>query len=59
MPSRDNTGRYKHTGGWERLCTCGHDLGVHSAEKVDGKRPCFSADFTGVDCACECFKKRK
>lgn len=57
---RDNAGRYKHTGNHERLCVCGHTLGDHSAEKVDGQRPCFAGDFGHEPCACECFKlKRK
>jgi hypothetical protein len=28
---RGSDGRYEHTGKWDRLCVCGHTLGVHSA----------------------------
>jgi hypothetical protein len=50
-----DTGRYAPT--VERPCECGHDLGVHSADRVKGYQPCFSGDLGGEDCDCECFKR--
>lgn len=29
-PNRANDGRYAFEGQWERLCTCGHTLGLHA-----------------------------
>ncbi len=53
---QQGTGRYLHTK-WTRLCrTCGHPVGVHSAEKAsDGSQPCFIGDYTGKPCPCEKF----
>jgi len=31
--ARDNDGKYKLDGNWERMCICGHTLGQHFAEK--------------------------
>lgn len=28
------TGRYTYEGQWERMCVCGHTLGVHSAVRL-------------------------
>lgn len=54
--SHASDGKYKHDGGWERPCgTCGHTLGHHSGDKVDGKRPCFEGDFSDDSCECENF----
>lgn len=51
-------GQYKFTA--EAVCKCGHGLGVHSAERVNGNQPCFNGDVgDGVVCDCECFKKAK
>jgi hypothetical protein len=30
-PKREVDGKYAHEGGYDRLCVCGHTLGVHSA----------------------------
>lgn len=51
-----STGQFVHDGKSERLCTCGHGLGVHSAAVVDGERPCFHGDLGGEPCACARFK---
>lgn len=53
---RDNGGQYKHRGGNERLCVCGHPLGAHAAAKVDGERPCFWGDDHPEQCNCVVFK---
>lgn len=29
---RGHDGRYEHIGNWDRLCVCGHTLGVHGAD---------------------------
>lgn len=42
------TGRYT----WEdlnRLCVCGHRLGVHTAAKYKSEQPC-------LDCMCKSYK---
>lgn len=31
MTKRDQQGRYDYKNDWDRLCVCGHTLGVHSA----------------------------
>lgn len=35
----------------DKVCTCGHTLGAHTADKRAGVQPCLADD-----CACECFK---
>lgn len=49
------TGRYELEGKWDRLCKCGHKLGIHAAEVSCGMRPCFNGD-TGEPCDCEKFR---
>ena len=56
-----NTGRYAYS--IEQLCQCGHELGMHTAERGRGKdgklyQPCIAGDF-GQPCDCECFKPAK
>ena len=56
-----NSGRYAFDGNFDRLCTCGHTLGNHTAARgrcpTTGKmeQPCM------IDCGCECmcFKPAK
>jgi hypothetical protein len=31
LPKRDTLGRYDYEKDWDRLCVCGHSLGVHAA----------------------------
>lgn len=61
------TGRYTYDGNLERLCVCGHSLGVHCATrlKIDGKmvQDCFfggnrlgEGDDDVPCCDCQCFK---
>lgn len=57
------SGQYTFEGGYERLCVCGHPLGVHTAAraKVDGvsQQPCMHEDLGGADaepCSCSLFK---
>lgn len=51
---RDSEGKYRHT--YDKLCTCDHTNGMHTAErvKVDGVwyQEC-------LECDCECFKKAR
>lgn len=59
MPKRDNyTSRSKTTGQYsysrmERMCACGHNLGVHTAEVPHA---CISGDFADTVCDCEKFR---
>lgn len=50
-------GKYIHT--MDALCTCGHELGLHTAEAFEGQRPCLAGDFGHEPCECESFKKAK
>lgn len=54
--NRDKQGKYSFEGNWERVCTCGHTLGIHAAEPP---HPCFNED-TGIEGAtgkaCDCAK---
>lgn len=50
-----DSGRYQHSSVL-RLCTCGHPLGMHTAEGDRESRPCIVADFTDEECACEKFR---
>jgi hypothetical protein len=36
----------------DKLCSCGHTLGQHSAEKVGKEQPCH-------ECDCNCFTKKR
>jgi hypothetical protein len=49
-------GQYTFTGGMDRLCRCGHRLGVHAAARVSGKQPCFCGDDGLEDCDCQKFR---
>ena len=50
MSRERDTGRYTYRG-FDQLCTCGHRLGDHTAERVAGEQPCL------VDgCDCQCFR---
>lgn len=58
---RNIKGQYAFVDNWERLCICGHKLGVHAGENDTGKRPCFNEDSgmedaTGEPCDCKHFK---
>jgi hypothetical protein len=53
-----HTGQYSYENKWDRLCVCGHTLGVHAA---DAPHPCFNEDAglkgaTGEPCDCQRFK---
>ena len=50
------SGRYGYEGQWDRLCRCGHTLGVHLAE---APHPCAVADLKDESCDCERFKPAK
>jgi hypothetical protein len=47
------TGKYTDTD-LNKLCVCGHRLGVHTAAKVGNEQPCLDPY-----CHCECFRKAK
>lgn len=51
---RDPTnGQYAYDGDFDRLCTCGHTLGIHIA----GGFECINIDLgDGTDCDCRKFK---
>lgn len=56
LQSRErSTGKYDYDR-MERVCVCGHMLGVHAAESP---RPCFNGDISGEFCECEKFKPAK
>jgi hypothetical protein len=47
------TGRYTDTNP-AKLCTCGHPLGTHTAERLNDEQPCL------VDrCPCQSFRMRQ
>lgn len=62
-----STGQYSFEGQWDRLCVCGHELGVHAAE---APHDCMNSDrvniygaadprafrFQKTDCACLKFR---
>jgi hypothetical protein len=56
------TGRYAFDGDFDRLCTCGHRLGQHTADRgrdpETGKmmQPCIIGDDGRTHCDCACFK---
>lgn len=55
MQNREaNTGKYTFDGDMDRLCVCGHRLGIHTLDRkrINGKprQPCDNG------CKCECFK---
>lgn len=49
------TGRYGYVNQWERLCRCGHTLGVHTAEPP---HECIARDFDRTATSCGCMKFR-
>lgn len=49
--ARARNGRYTFDGNWDRLCVCGHTLGVHAGE---APHDCFGPDGRGSGCATEC-----
>lgn len=56
-----HTGQYSYEGQWDRLCRCGHTLGVHAGE---APHPCFNGDSgmegaTGEPCDCPRFRPAK
>jgi hypothetical protein len=60
------TGRYAFDGEFDRLCECGHTLGVHTAERgrdfESGRmmQECINHDVgDGTLCNCVCFKPAK
>ena len=62
---RNGDGRYTYSR-FDRLCTCGHTLGVHTAERVktpEGTmQPCIVHEEFGwklFHCDCECFKPER
>ena len=47
------TGRYTFEGRFARLCTCGHPLGVHTAE---APHECIVGDLEDINCDCLKFR---
>jgi hypothetical protein len=56
------TGQYTYDGDWERLCVCGHKLGVHAAEAphdcMAGSN-CPDDPHPGTFCDCQKFRPAK
>jgi len=62
--ARERDGRYTYSPRMERLCVCGHALGVHTSERVkttEGTmQPCICHEFSDEGhCDCECFKPER
>ncbi|HYE90076.1 MAG TPA: hypothetical protein VEA38_03605 [Terriglobales bacterium] len=55
QPRDAQTGRYGFEGQWDRLCVCGHRLGVHTA---DAPHECMVRDFDKTAAPCDCMKFR-
>ena len=55
--NRNADGRYTYSR-FDRLCTCGHTLGCHTADRDARARvqPCIDS---GTDCDCEFFVAAK
>lgn len=60
QPRERETGRYAFAGDQDRMCTCGHRLGVHTAEP---SHECMNGDLgiahfgaTGTPCNCKRFR---
>lgn len=63
MSNRDKTyrepgtGRYSYYGDFDRLCKCGHSLGVHIAGGFEcGTDPTGNGELEAVGCTCERFR---
>lgn len=50
-----HTGQYAYDGDFDRMCVCGHTLGVH----VDGGFDCINGDVGDDRVRCECMKFRQ
>lgn len=49
-------GQYAHAD-FDRLCRCGHTLGVHTADRVAGVQECLNCDIgDGTPCDCQSFR---
>lgn len=69
IQKRDNQGRYDHEGDWDRLCVCGHTLGVHCAESPADCLLHSFADYTqervehantpNPECGCAKFRPKR
>lgn len=61
---RGDDGRYEHTGDWNRLCVCGHTLGVHAAGSpadcllysMGPDKPMAEQRNPDVNCGCQKFR---
>jgi hypothetical protein len=59
---RDTNGQFAYFGGFDRMCVCGHTLGIHCAGGFD----CFAgqngfkaeAESAGLKTPCDCQKFR-
>ena len=50
-----DSGRYGYTNNFERLCVCGHTLGVHTAQ---APHECIAQDFEPQEVPCQCQRFR-
>lgn len=56
QPRERSTGRYGFDGQFDRVCTCGHTLGNHTAV---APHSCIEGDFSDVSCDCAKFRPAK
>lgn len=67
---RDQQGRFDYFNEWDRLCVCGHSLGVHYAESPrecclntfgdkSGKEHRDHANSPPEDCGCDRFRPKR
>lgn len=58
--NRDHlTGQYAYSGDWDRMCRCGHTLGIHGGGGFDCLNGDTGAGGTGEPCGCEKFRPAK
>lgn len=61
---RGADGRYEYFGGFDRVCVCGHTLGIHCAGGWDcfavpvSETGCKDFQVEGLEKACDCQKFR-
>jgi hypothetical protein len=58
----ERNGQFGFDGQWDRLCTCGHRLGVHGAGGVDclaGTNVPDDPNPRGIFCDCEKFRQSR
>ncbi len=63
MNRDQKSGQFVHDEDFDRMCTCGHTLGIHTAASVGGERPCMHGTFKehapSALCGCRKFKLKR